>query len=60
MTDPTNPAGPAMMSLWEPTPEEIERLNAGAPVSLLVIGTVHPPVSIGVGMAPKEEDRDPH
>jgi hypothetical protein len=48
-------AGPAMMSLWEPTPDELERLNAGAKVSLLVVGTIHPPVSISVGMVPSEE-----
>jgi hypothetical protein len=47
-------AGPGMMSLWEPTPDELERLKAGAKVSLLVLGTVHPPVSVAVGMPPKE------
>ena len=46
--------GPAMISLWEPTPEELDRLNQGAPVSLMVMGTMHPPVAINVGMVPGE------
>lgn len=49
-------AGPGMMSVWEPTPEELARLNAGAKVSLLVLGQVHPPVSLSVGMPPKEDE----
>jgi hypothetical protein len=48
-------AGPAMMSLWEPTPDELERLNLGAPVSLLVIGQVHAPVMIAVGTVPTDD-----
>jgi len=48
-------AGPGMMSVWEPTPEELVRLNAGAKVSLVVLGTAHPPVSLSVGMPPKDE-----
>ena len=47
-------AGPGMVSVWEPTPDELARLNAGAKVSLVVLGHVHPPVSLSVGMAPKE------
>lgn len=43
---------PAMMSVWEPTPEELDRLHRGAKVSLMVVGTDHPPVSISVGMVP--------
>ncbi len=48
-------AGPAMMSLWEPTPDEIERIKAGAPVRLVIVGQVHPPVEVSVGQVPKEE-----
>ena len=51
-------AGPAMMSLWEPTPDELARLNAGAKVSLLVVGNIHPPVSVSVGMVPKDPTHD--
>lgn len=47
----------AMMSMWEPTPDELARLNAGAKVSLLIIGTVHPPVSLAVGMVPSLDDK---
>jgi len=54
--DMATAAGPAMMSLWEPTPAELERLNAGAKVSLLIVGNVHPPVSLGVGMSPTLQD----
>ena len=46
--EPTT-AGPGMTSAWYPTPEEIERIVAGAPIYLTVLGTVHPPVSISVG-----------
>ena len=48
-------AGPAMMSSWEPTPDELVRINAGAPIQLLIVGTVHPPVEVRVGYPPKEE-----
>lgn len=43
---------PAMQSVWEPTPDELERLKAGAPVYLLIVGTAHPPVAVSVGAAP--------
>lgn len=39
---------PVMASVWEPTPAELERLNAGAKVTLFVVGQSHPPVSIEV------------
>ncbi len=45
-------AGPAMMSAWFPTPEEIEPNRRGAPVYLTVLGKVHPPVAIAVGPVP--------
>lgn len=43
----------AMLSAWEPTPDELKRLMAGALVHLLVSGKVHPPVAIGVGEPPE-------
>lgn len=46
------PATPAMETAWLPTPDEIARLTAGAPVILRVLGTAHPPVMIEVGDAP--------
>ncbi|KFG68693.1 hypothetical protein [Microvirga sp. BSC39] len=45
---------PAMTTAWMPTPEELERLNAGAPVHLTVLGTMHPPVMVEVGEVPDE------
>jgi len=40
---------PIMHSAWEPTPEELALLNAGARVYLSVVGTGHPPVALWVG-----------
>lgn len=40
---------PAIESVWYPTHEELQWLNAGQPVRLTVVGYVHPPVSVGVG-----------
>lgn len=39
---------PVMASVWEPTPAELGRLNAGAKVTLFVVGRGHPPVSLEV------------
>jgi hypothetical protein len=44
-----------MLSRWEPTPDELALLNAGGAVELMVIGAVHPPVSIIAVAAPVEE-----
>lgn len=41
-------AGPAMDSLWEPTPEELRQLNEGGSVCLTVFGVAHPPVGLSV------------
>ena len=43
---------PSMVTAWLPTPEELARLNAGAPVHLRVLGTAHPPVMVDVGEVP--------
>jgi len=39
---------PAMLSLWYPTPEELEQLNAGQGIVLIIQGTTHPPISLTV------------
>ncbi len=39
---------PCMLSSWEPTPEELEALNAGGKVTLRVLGSGHPPVMLYV------------
>jgi len=45
---------PAMVTAWAPTPDELERLNAGASVHLRILGTMHPPVMVEVGEVPAE------
>lgn len=42
----------SMISAWDVTPDELARLNAGAPVYLRLLGTAHTPVGIWVGDAP--------
>lgn len=44
---------PSMLTAWEPTPDELALLNAGAPVLLRVLGTGHPPVMLTVGASPE-------
>lgn len=51
-TSVTGDGTPCMVSEWTPTPAERARLVAGASVHLRIIGTVHPPVAIDVGMPP--------
>jgi hypothetical protein len=41
-----------MVSSWQPSAEEIERIVAGAPVHLFVMGVSHPPVAVEVGAPP--------
>lgn len=38
-----------MVSAWEPSPTELEALNAGAPIHLFVSGPMHPVVALEVG-----------
>lgn len=38
-----------LTSAWFPTPDELQRLNDGAPVLLSIIGGGHPPVMLEVG-----------
>jgi hypothetical protein len=38
----------AMDTLWEPTPKELEALNAGKPVLITILGTTPPPIRVGV------------
>lgn len=50
--DEITTAGALMASAWEPTPEEIDRISKGAKVILWVVGSIHPPVALSVGLAP--------
>ena len=43
------PETPVMVTAWEPTPDELERLKKGALVHLVIVGMVHPPVMVEVG-----------
>jgi len=52
VADLMSPSGPVMESAWLPNADEIERLIAGAPIILGVLGEGHPPVYLGVGAAP--------
>lgn len=47
------PDTPAMEVAWLPTPNEIERIVAGAPVITRVVGTQHPPMMVAVGDPPQ-------
>lgn len=47
-----NGMAPAMYSAWEPTPDELAALNAGAKILLIVVGRAHPPVCLEVGERP--------
>lgn len=44
--EPSGQSG--VISYWQPTPEQLALLNAGAPVWLSAWGHTHPPVAIGV------------
>ena len=39
---------PAVGSFWKPDAEQLALLAAGASVRLIVLGTTHPPLSVGV------------
>lgn len=39
----------AMVTAWEPTPAELEALNAGAFVEIIIVGSSHPPIKVEVG-----------
>jgi hypothetical protein len=44
--DDTLQGQPVMLSRWVPTPVELRMLNAGGSVELMIVGQVHPPVSL--------------
>ena len=43
---------PAMQTAWHPAPDELAALNAGAAVVVQLLGSNHPPILVGVGVAP--------
>lgn len=40
---------PAMESAWFPSRDEVDRIAAGEPIILRILGTQHPPVMLLVG-----------
>jgi hypothetical protein len=40
---------PQMISAWFPSPAELASLNAGAPVHVMILGRVPPPMLVEVG-----------
>lgn len=44
---------PAMTTSWEPTPDELKALNAGASVHVRILALDHPPIMLGVGSPPE-------
>jgi hypothetical protein len=49
--DVETPAGPAMVSAWFPSAEDIAQLAAGQPLHLWIYGRTHPVVAHGVAPA---------
>lgn len=39
---------PAVASFWQPTKAELDLIASGKAIRLIVLGTTHPPLSIGV------------
>lgn len=44
---------PVMVTAWFPLPDELERINAGAPIHLHILGVSPPPVRVDVGRVPE-------
>lgn len=49
------PSTAMMTTAWVPTPQELEALNAGASIHVMILGTAHPPIMVGVGPTPAAE-----
>lgn len=48
ITETTVEGVPAIVSYWQPSREELARLNAGKSVALWIVGTGMPPVAVEV------------
>jgi hypothetical protein len=53
------PGTPAMVTAWQPTPEELVLLNNGASVHVRILGTAPPPMMVMVGPAPAADGTKP-
>lgn len=47
--------GNAMLTLWEPTPDELKTLVRGGRVMIALLGVVHPPIVVTVKEGPTDE-----
>ncbi len=47
------PGTPQMVSAWIPTPAELEALNKGAPVHVIILGSTPPPMLVEIGEVPR-------
>lgn len=45
---------PGMTTAWEPSPAELQLLLAGAKIHITLLGTAHPPISVGIGPVPQD------
>lgn len=48
----TKQSTPSMTTAWEPTPDELARLNNGAKVEIMILGNMPPPMIVKVGRVP--------
>lgn len=46
-------AGPVIMSAWFPSIDEINAIQAGAPVIITIVGSSQPVMGVGVGKTPE-------
>lgn len=44
---------PAMLTAWIPTPEELDKIAAGASILVYILGTTPPPMMLEVGEPPE-------
>lgn len=42
-----------MTTAWEPTPDELAAIAAGAKIEITIMGNAHPPINVGVGPVPE-------
>lgn len=47
------PATPCMASVWRPSPAELAALNDGGAIEVKIVGTLHPPILVGVIQNPE-------
>ncbi|WP_420584907.1 hypothetical protein [Ruegeria sp.] len=48
------PGTPRMLTAWQPTPDEVAAIKAGASIHVSLHGTIHPPIMLSVGQIPAD------